>query len=166
MLVIIVLGLLIAGGGAYYAVRQDTGLESPLINQVPAPTTDATPQTPAPTAAKTVAKIDWHIEKANPAIADPDAPNHYRNDEQKIAVDITFTDKSTKRYDVDTAYGCTGSNTPSTEGDKQVLGKVTCYYALTGVAFVAYAQDGGLVVERHDESAKDGSIKKTTVLEI
>lgn len=161
ILVIILLGLLVAGG-TYYATRQNAGLGS--VNQVPVPATSTAPQTSV--AVQTVEKIDWHIEKAHAPIADPNDPNHYRNDEQAISVDVTLSDKSTRQYNVDTAYGCTGSNTPSTEGDKQILGKVNCYYALTGVGFVAYTQNGRFVVERQDESAKDGSIKTAVVLEM
>jgi len=113
--------------------------------------------------ASTIEKINWNIEKANPNIVDD---NDYRKSEQAIAVDVTFADNRTKRYSLGTAYGCTGSNVESTQDGKRVLGKVNCYFALTGVGFVAYSQNGKFVVERGDESAKDGSVKTTVLLEI
>ena len=113
--------------------------------------------------AKTVQEINWNIRTANPDITDPE---NYRKDAQSIAVDVTFKDNSTKRYDLGTAYGCTGTTTQSIEGDKTVLGKVECYYALTGVGFTAYFENGKFIVERGDESAKDGSVQKTLLLEI
>ena len=47
-----------------------------------------------------------------------------------------------------------------------MLGFVNCYYALSGVAFTAYETNGKFIVERGDDSAKDGSVIKTVVLEI
>ncbi|MEK7612952.1 MAG: hypothetical protein AAB449_02290 [Patescibacteria group bacterium] len=111
----------------------------------------------------TVQKINWNIEKANPNITDD---NDYRKSEQAISVDVTFSDNSTKRYNLGTAYGCTGSTVQSTENGKTMLGKINCYFALTGVGFVAYSQSGQFLVERNDESAKDGSIKTTVLLKI
>ena len=110
-----------------------------------------------------VEKINWNIEKANPSVTDA---NDNRKYEQAISVDVTFADKSTKRYSLGTAYGCTGSNVESTQDGKKILGKVNCYFALTGVDFIAYSQNGKFVVERQDESAKDGSIKTTVLLQI
>jgi hypothetical protein len=108
-------------------------------------------------------KINWHIESANPSIVDA---NDSRKYEQAISVDITLTDNTTKRYSLGTAYGCTGSTVESTQDGKKVLGKVNCYFALTGVDFVAYSQNGRFVVEKQSESAKDGSMQKIVVLEI
>lgn len=108
-----------------------------------------------------VQKITWVIEPANPNITDE---HDYRKYEQKISVDVTKADTIMQRYNVGTAMGCTGSNTESMEGSKKILGKVTCYYALTGVGFVAYTQNGKFIVESQAESAKDGSITTTTVL--
>ncbi len=112
---------------------------------------------------KAVQKINWNIGIANPDITDPD---DYRQYAQAIAVDVTFEDNSTSRYELGTAYGCTGASTQFIEGDKTVLGKVECYYALTGVEFIAYLKNGKFIVERGDESAKDGSVQMTLLLEI
>ena len=113
--------------------------------------------------ASAVKKVNWNIEKANPAIVDD---NDYRKSEQAISIDVTLTDNSTKRYSLGTAYGCAGSNVQLTQDNKNILGKVSCYFSLTGVGFLAYTQKGLFVVERQDESAKDGSIKTTVLLEI
>ncbi len=109
-----------------------------------------------------VQKINWNIEMANPNITNPDDNKKY---EQAISVDVTFADNSTKRYSMGTAYGCTGSTVQSTENGKTVLGRINCYYALSGVRFVAYTQNGRFVVERGDESARDGSVKTTVLLQ-
>ncbi len=112
---------------------------------------------------KTVQKINWNIEMANPNITNPDDNKKY---EQAISVDVTSSDNTTKRYSLGTAYGCTGSTVQSTENGKAVLGKINCYFALSGVRFVAYTQNGRFVVERGDESARDGSVKTTVLLQI
>jgi hypothetical protein len=113
--------------------------------------------------ATTVRKINWIIEKAHPDITSEDDFHFY---EQKIAADVTTYDGKTKRYDLGTAYGCTGTTTSLLENHTIVIGKVDCYYALTGARFVAHSPHGGFRIERYDESAKDGSIKTTTLVEI
>jgi len=108
-----------------------------------------------------VQKINWRIEPANPSAAES-----YKKDEQSIFVDVVRSDNSIRGYNVGKAYGCAASNDlPSLPG-KKVLGFVNCYYALSGVAFTAYEANGKFIVERGDESAMDGSVKKTVVLEI
>ncbi len=111
----------------------------------------------------TVQKINWIIEKANPNITDD---NDYRKSEQAISVDVTFADNVTRHYKVGNAYGCTGSTTQSTENGKTIYGKVSCYFALSGVSFTMYLQNGRYSIDRGDESAKDGSVKITNILKI
>ncbi len=142
ILLTILLGLIVLGGGTYFVVQQKSASQ---------------------TTSQTVQKINWSIEKANPNITDD---SDYRKSEQAISVDATFSDNTTKRYNLGTAYGCTGSTVQSAENGKIVLGKINCYFSLTGVGFVAYTQNGKFVVERNDESAKDGSIKTTVLLQI
>lgn len=105
--------------------------------------------------ATTVEKISWHIEKSDPT-----------TEEQKIAADVTFKDGSTKRYDLGTAHGCTGETKNEIGDHKRYFGKVDCYFALTGTKFAAFNQERGFRIERYDESAKDGSVATTTVVEI
>lgn len=114
-------------------------------------------------ASKAVQKISWNIEKANPNITDD---NDYRKFEQAISVDATFSDSTTQRYNLGTAYGCTGSTIQSIENGKTVLGKIHCYYALTDAGFVAYTYNGKFIVERNEQSAKDGSVNTTTLLSL
>lgn len=111
----------------------------------------------------TVRKISWDIEKVDPAITSQDDFHFY---EQKIAADVTTYDGKTKRYDLGTAYGCTGTTTSELQNHTIVIGRVDCYYALTGTKFVAFLPHAGFRIERYDESAKDGSIATTTVVEI
>ena len=111
----------------------------------------------------TVRKVSWSIEKANPEITSED---NYRIYEQKIAADVTTYDGKTKRYDLGTAYGCTGTTTSELENNTIVIGRVDCYYALTGTKFAAFNQNKGFRIERYDESAKDGSIKTSVLVEI
>ncbi|MDP3646291.1 MAG: hypothetical protein Q8R25_04350, partial [bacterium] len=113
--------------------------------------------------ATTVMKVTWSIEKANPQITSED---DYRIYEQKIATDVTTLDGLTKRYDLSTAYGCAGKEMNEIEDHKIMFGKVDCYYALTGTTFAAFFQKGGFRIERYDESAKDGSIKTSVLVEI
>ena len=113
--------------------------------------------------ATTVMKVTWSIEKANPAITSED---DYRINEQKIVASVTTLDGLTKRYDLGAAYGCTGKEMNEIEDHKISLGKVECYYALTGTTFAAFLQNGGFHIERYDESAKDGSIKTSVLVEI
>ncbi len=134
---------------------QSTGYVGPFTRgKIKAMTCGATTPT-------TLNKINWVIEKAYPNITES---NDNRQYEQAIAIDVTFADNSTKRYSLGTAYGCTGSTVLSVENGKTVLGKINCYFSLAGVGFVAYSQDGRLTIERHEESARDGSIKTTVLL--
>ena len=121
--------------------------------------------------ATTVMKVTWSIEKANPAVtSEDDSPSspsgQARINEQKIAAYVTTLDGMTKMYDLGTAYGCTGKEMNEIEDHKIMFGKVDCYYALTGTAFAAFLQNGRFHIERYDESAKDGSIKTTALVEI
>src|SRR3989344_7197521 len=113
--------------------------------------------------ATTVMKVTWSIEKANPTITNED---DYRISEQKITAHGTTLDGLTKQYDLGTAMGCTGKEMNEIEDHKIMLGKVDCYYALTGTAFAAFLQNGQFHIERYDESAKDGSIKTSVLVEI
>ena len=113
--------------------------------------------------ATTVDTISWSIEKADPAITSED---DYRFYEQKIAADVTTFDGTTKRYDLGTAYGCTGDTKNELVDEKFMRGTVDCYYALTGTAFAAFSQKDRFHIERYDESAEDGSIKTTVLVEI
>ncbi|HEY4516801.1 MAG TPA: peptidoglycan-binding protein [Candidatus Paceibacterota bacterium] len=113
------------------------------------------------TGAPVITKVEWRIEPANPSATDS-----YQKDEQAIFVDVIRSDNSIRGYSVGKAYGCAASsNLPAVPG-KKVLGFVNCYYALSGVAFTAYEANGKFIVERGDESARDGSVIKTVVLEI
>lgn len=102
------------------------------------------------TSLKKVESVGWTIEAANPGITNPD---DYKQYEQAISIDVTFTDNTTQTYELGNAYGCTDSSAEARLDDKNVLGKVTCYFSLTGVDFVAYAKDDGLVVEKHADDA-------------
>lgn len=112
---------------------------------------------------QTVQKINWSIELANPKITDE---NDFQKHAQAISIDVTFTDNSTKHYKLGTAYGCTGSTIQSVENGRNIFGKIKCYYSLSGVEFTAYSKNGKFTVERGDESAMDGSIKTTLLLQI
>ncbi len=103
-----------------------------------------------------VQKINWGIEKSKAIIAEG---YEYKKDEQAISIDVTFLDNSTKHYNLGTAYGCTGSTVQSIENGRNIFGKINCYYSLSGVGFTAYSQNGKFIVERGDESARDGGIK-------
>ncbi len=124
--------------------------------------------------ATTVMYVTWEIEKANPEITSEDDPSRsgaraeadYRINEQKIAANVTTLDGKTKRYDLGTAYGCTGKEMNQIEDGKIMFGKVDCYFALTGTQFAAFIQKGGFRIERYDESAKDGSVKTSVLVEI
>src|SRR3990167_1637845 len=94
--------------------------------------------------ATTVIKVNWSIEKANPQITSED---DYRINEQQISADVTTLDGATKRYDHGTAYGCTGETMEVIEDGKLMLGKVECYYALTGVRFAAFSQNSAFRIE-------------------
>jgi hypothetical protein len=124
--------------------------------------------------ATTVMKVTWSIEKANPEITSEDDPSRsgaraeagYRINEQKIAADVTTLDGKTKRHELGTAYGCISKEMNEIEDGKIMFGKVDCYYALTGTKFAAFLQKGGFHMERYDESAQDGSVTTTTLVEI
>ena len=111
----------------------------------------------------TVQKISWNIEKADPAITNEDDFHFY---EQKIAADVTTKDGKTERYDLGTAYGCTGDTKNEISDHKRFFGRVDCYFALTGTTFAAFNQNKGFRIERYDESAKDGTIKTSVLVEI
>lgn len=113
--------------------------------------------------AEVVQKISWDITKANPAITSED---DYRFYEQKIAADVTFKNGTMKRHELGTAYGCTGATKNEIQDRKRYFGKVDCYFALTGTQFAAFNDNNGFRIERYDESAKDGSIKTTVLVEM
>jgi peptidoglycan hydrolase-like protein with peptidoglycan-binding domain len=119
------------------------------------------------TTSQTVQKISWNITKSN-AVGSPGY--EYKADEQAIAIDVTFADNVTKRYKLGNAYGCTeavGKTMQNTvKYEEKVLGKLHCYYALSSSYYAAYLQNGKFIVERGDESAKDGSITRSRILEI
>lgn len=107
--------------------------------------------------------VSWNIEQADTAITSED---DYRFYEQKIAADVTFKDGTTKRYDLGTAYGCTGDTTKELSERKLWFGRVDCYFALSSTTFAAFNQNDEFRIERYDESAKDGSITTTVLTEI
>lgn len=113
--------------------------------------------------ATSVEKISWNIEKADPAIMSGD---DYRFYEQKIAAEVTFMNRTTKEYDLGTAYGCTADTKKEIRERKLMFGTVDCYFALSGTKFAAFSQKDGFRIERYDESARDGSIKTTVLVEI
>ena len=98
--------------------------------------------------ATTVRKVSWHIEK------------------EKIAADITTYDGKTKRYDLGTAYGCTGTTTSELENRTIVIGRVECNADSGGTTFSAFKGNSGFYIERHDESAESGDTNTTTLVEI
>ena len=110
-----------------------------------------------------VEKISWNIEKANPAITSEDDFRFYQ---QKIAAEVTMKDGTTKRYGLGTAYGCTGETNNEITDRKRFFGRVDCYFALTGTKFAAFSENRRFHIERYDESAKDGSIKTSILVEI
>jgi hypothetical protein len=150
--VVVLLGI---GGWVFFNQTSVTPMITEQSAQNP-----AAPQSPSKTSSS-VEYINWHIERAN-----PEAVEGYQKDEQAIFVDTTFTDGRTQRYSVGKASGCTSSTEASSDGHEMVLGYVTCYYALSGVNFLAIRRDGRLVIEKQIESARDGSIESTAVLEI
>lgn len=105
--------------------------------------------------ATTVRKVSWDIETINAEM-----------NEQKIAADVTTYDGKTRKYDLGTAHGCTGTTTNELAGSTIVIGRVQCYYALSGTSFTAFKYGKGFSIERYDESAKDGRIATTTLVEI
>ena len=111
----------------------------------------------------TVRKVSWHIEKVDSSITSQDDPHFY---EQKIAADVTTYDAKTKRYDLGTAYGCTGITTSELEDRTIVIGRVKCNFAEASVTFAAFKGNGGFHIERYDKSAEDGSIRTTALVEI
>src|SRR3989344_1099718 len=110
-----------------------------------------------------VEKISWNIEKANPTITSEDDSQFY---EQKVASDVTTMDGTLRRYDLGTAYGCTGDTKNEIMNHKRFFGRVDCYFALTGTEFAAFSQNRRFHIERYDESAKDGTIKTNVLVEI
>lgn len=107
----------------------------------------------------TVVSISWHAEAANPSASDSD---DYRKYEQTVSVDVTFEDETTKRYFLGNAYGCDTANVVL----PPEMGRMKCYFALTSVDFAAYFRGEQFIVERLAESAEDGSVQKTVMLEI
>ncbi len=142
---ILAVALLLIGVGGWYFIQEKTLPIEPI------------------TSGAEIMKINWDIEMANPQIVDE---NDYRKYAQSIFIDVIMTDKTSRRYNVGDAYGCTGSNTESQEDGYKVFGKVSCYFALSSESFVAFSRDGKFLIERRTESAKDGSIEKTVVLEL
>ena len=111
----------------------------------------------------TVRKVSWNIEKANPAVTSLDDSRFY---EEKIAADITTYDGKTKRYDLGTAYGCTGTTTSELENHTIVIGRVKCNFAESGTTFAAFKGNGGFYIERYDESPENSGASTTTLVEI
>lgn len=103
----------------------------------------------------TVMKVEWDIETTNPD-----------TNEQHIVADVTTLDGKTKRYDLGTAHGCTGTTMNEIQEHKIMFGTIDCYYALSGTQFAAFIQKGHFRIERYDESAKDGSIATTSLVGI
>lgn len=152
--VIVILGI---GGWAYFN-QKSTSSATSATTELPNAVENNNDQKPAQKKS-TVEKIAWLLEMTNPSITDPNDPRKY---EQTVSIDVTFANKSTKHYLIGKAYGCDATNVAQ-EGE---VGRMKCYFALTGVDFVAYTKGTQFVVERHAESARDGSIQKTIVLEI
>ncbi len=98
--------------------------------------------------AVTIRNISWYIEQ------------------QKIAADVTTYDGTTKRYDLGTAYGCTGTTVSELQNHTIVMGRVKCNFGESGTTFAAFKGNGGFYIQRYDESAKDGSIRTTVLVEI
>jgi|SRR5688572_26276618 len=111
----------------------------------------------------TVRTVSWSIEKAAPSVTSPDDSHFY---EQKIAAAVTTYDGKTREYDLGTAYGCTGTKTSELQNHTIVIARVTCNFAESGTTFSAFKGNGGFSIERYDESAKDGNIATTTLVEI
>jgi|SRR3989344_3772146 len=117
----------------------------------------------ADSAGPAIQKINWRIETANPSITDE---NDYRKYEQAIFVDVIRADSSIRGYSVGKAYGCIGSTVESLQGGKKVFGQVSCNFAEVGAYFTAYTQSGKFIVERQNESGRDGLTKPVVLLEI
>ena len=111
----------------------------------------------------TVRNVRWQIEKTDSSITSQDDFHFY---EQKIGADVTTYDNKTKRYNLGTAYGCTSTTTSELQNHTIVIGRVKCDFAETATTFAAFKGNGGFHIERYDESAKDGGIKTTTLVEI
>ncbi|RJQ34261.1 hypothetical protein C4568_02860 [Candidatus Parcubacteria bacterium] len=105
--------------------------------------------------ATTVRRVSWDIETTNAEM-----------NEQKIGANVTTYDGKTVAYDLGTAHGCTGTATSELHDHTIVIGKVECYYALSSTSFSAFKHGKGFSIERYDESAEDGSIATTTLVEI
>ena len=111
----------------------------------------------------TVRKVSWQIEKANPAVTSLDDSRFY---EEKIAADITTYDGKTKRYDLGTAYGCTGTTTSELENHTIIIGRVKCNFAESGTTFAALKGNGIFYIERYDESPEKNAASTTTLIEL
>lgn len=105
--------------------------------------------------ATTVMKVDWIIEESDAATR-----------EQRISADVTTVDGNIKRHELGVAHGCAGESMNVIEDRKLMFGKVDCYFAASGVKFAAFFDSGAFRIERYDESAMDGSIKTTVLVEI
>lgn len=108
-----------------------------------------------------VREVSWNIEMAYPNMTDV---NDNRKYEQAISINVISADGSTKRYSLGNAYGCSVSTTLPTLSGKEMLGHVNCYFALTGVAFLAYRQNGQFIVEKYQDDASGITDGKTTIL--
>lgn len=109
----------------------------------------------------TVQIISWDIEQANPHIMNQSDHLYY---EQKIFIDVTSADSNTTRYDLGTAHGCFGSNEVEELADRKVLGRMDCYFAATGVDFVAYVKGGKFFIERRDDDVSGYAAGKTKII--
>ena len=152
--------IVVIGVGGWLYTHQTQTLISPSVAGQPTSTATQNTDTQQPIKTNpTVEKISWHTEMANPAITNADDFHKY---EQVISIDITFSDKSTKRYNLGNAYGCS----ETTIAKLSELGRMKCNFSDSSSGFVAYLQSGRLVVKKEVESARDGSLTKTIVLEI
>lgn len=148
-------------GGYKYAEKKGLNIET-LFNAATS-TPSVSEKMPETASNASVKKIDWLITLANPTITDD---NDYHKYEQKIGIKVTLANSIVNQYELGTAYGCADKSQVEVQGDRKVFGLVSCYMALSGTSFIAYSQRGQFVVERNDESAKDGSLVPTRLLNL
>lgn len=103
--------------------------------------------------------VSWYVEDANPQITSENDPSYY---EDMVYIDVEFSSGEVERHELGTAYGCNNTR----ESAAPELSILSCYFAATGVDFVAILEDSELRVERRAESAHDGSLDTETLLEL
>jgi peptidoglycan hydrolase-like protein with peptidoglycan-binding domain len=100
-------------------------------------------------------------------VINPNAES-YKANEQGITLYLLFKNGTERKYVIGNAYGCPAETAGKREvkDGKSLLGSLSCYYSLSGTQFIAYQQVDKLIVEKGVESAYDGSVSWSKVLEV